>query len=111
MSPASRCKVQEQAEYTAAHVRKDCVVLWDLIRRTHLTHINGEGDHLQLLNVKKQECRYEVLKQGEREHLANFMIRFQAQVLACRGAGVPEITESKRAMDFVYKLDKARYGG
>ena len=38
------------------------------------------------------------------------MIRFQAQVLVCRGTGVPEITESKRALDFVYKLDKARYG-
>ena len=109
MSPASRCKVQEQPEYEAANVRKDCVILWDLIRRTHLTHIFGQGDPLQLLNIKEQEGRYESLRQGEREHLANFMIRFEAQVLASRGAGVPEITESKRAMDFVYKLDKGRY--
>ena len=38
------------------------------------------------------------------------MIRFEAQVLAGRGAGVKEITEAKRAMDFVYKLPKSKYG-
>ena len=110
MSAASRCKIQEQEEYAACNIAKDPVILWELTRRTHLTHINGEGDHLQLLNIKEQEARYECLKQGEREFLANFMIRFEAQVLASRGAGVAEISESKRAMDFVYKLDKARYG-
>ena len=61
MSPASQCKVQEQAEYAAANISKNCVILWDLIRHTHLSHINVEGDHLQLFNVKEQECRYEVL--------------------------------------------------
>ena len=109
MSPASRCKVQEQPEYEAGNRRKDCVLLWELIRRTHL-YINGEGDAVQMLNIKEEETRYEALKQGEREFLANFMIRFEAQVLASRGAGIPEITEAKRAMDFVYKLDKGRYG-
>ena len=108
MSPASRCKVQEQPEYEAGNRRKDCVLLWDLIRRTHLTHINGEGDALQMLNIKEQETRYEALKQGEREFLANFMTRFEAQVLAGRDAGIPEITEAKRAMDFVYKCSLAR---
>ena len=110
MSAASRCKIQEQGKYAACNIAKDPVILWELTRRTHLTHNNGEGDHLQLLNIKEQEARYECLKQGEREFLANFMIRFEAQVLASRGAGVAEISESKRAMDFVYKLDKGRYG-
>ena len=70
----------------------------------------GEGDPLQLLNVKEQENRYEALRQGEREFLSNFQIRFESQVKACVGAGVPDVTPRKRAMDFVYKLDARRYG-
>ena len=44
---------------------------------------------------------------------ANFYVvavnSYDATTVCSRGAGVPEITESKRAMDFVYKLDKGRY--
>ena len=59
MSPASRCKVQEQPEYEAANVRKDCVILWDLIRRTHFTHIFEEGDpyNFSTLKSKKVDTR------------------------------------------------------
>ena len=110
MSQTSQAKVQELPEYEAANLSKDCVLLWDMIRRTHLTHVYGEGDPLQLLNVKEQENRYEALRQGEREFLSNFQVRFESQVKACVGAGVPDVTASKRAMDFVYKLDARRYG-
>ena len=110
MSQASQAKVQELPGYEAANLSKDCVLLWEMIRRTHLTHVYGEGDPLQLLNVKEQENRYEALRQDEREFLSNFQIRFESQVKACVGAGVPDVTPRKRAMDFVYKLDARRYG-
>ena len=109
MSPASQSKVQEEPEYEAALLARDCVLLWEFIRRTHLTHIYGDGDPMLALNIQEQEQRYNALKQGDREYVSNFKIRFDAQVHACRGAGVAEITEPKRALDFIYKLDPKRF--
>ena len=39
MSPASQSEVREEPGYAAASLSRDCVALWDMIRRTHLTHI------------------------------------------------------------------------
>ena len=105
MSPASQSKVQEEPEYAAALLARDCVLLWEFIRRTHLTHIYGDGDPMLALNIQEQEMRYNAIKQGEKEYVSNFKLRFDAQVHACRGAGVAEITEPKRALDFILKLD------
>ena len=43
MSPASQSKVQECEGYEDALLLRDCVLLWEFIRRTHLTHIYGDG--------------------------------------------------------------------
>ena len=111
MSPASQSKVQEEEGYEAALLARDCVLLWEYIRRTHLTHIYGDGDPMLALNIQDQEQRYSALKQGDKEYVSNFKLRFDAQVLACRGAGVAEVTAPKRALDFIYKLDPKRFGG
>ena len=54
MSAASQSKVREEPGYEAAETRNDCVLLWELIRRTHLTHIFGVGDPLTVVNRKEQ---------------------------------------------------------
>ena len=88
---------------------RDCVQLWGFIRRTHLTHIYGDDDPMVQVNIHEQETRYAELKQGDREFLSTFKLRFDNQVKANIGAGVAEITEPKRALDFVCKLDPKRY--
>jgi Zinc knuckle len=63
------------------------------------------------LNVSEQESRYAALKQGDREYVSTFKQRFDHQVQANEGVGIPDITESKRALDFINKLDPRRYRG
>ena len=109
MSSASQSKVREQEGFQEACVLKDCVLLWEFIRRTHLTHIFGEEDPMMRLNKREQESRYTALKQGEREQLTAFKTRFDAQIQALRGAGVADMEDEKLAMDFIYKLDDRRY--
>ena len=75
----------------------------------NLTHIYGDDDPMVQVNIHEQETRYAELKQGDREFLSTFKLRFDNQVKANIGAGVAEITEPKRALDFVCKLDPKRY--
>jgi hypothetical protein len=44
----------------------------------------------------------------ERESIASFKTRFDYQVKANLEAGVPEATESTRALEFFFKLDDQR---
>lgn len=67
MSTASQSKVKEEDGFLAARDSKDCVALWDMIRRTHLTHIFGDLDPLVRLNKRDQMARYSSLRQGDQE--------------------------------------------
>ena len=109
ISSASQSKVQECEGYEAALLQRDCVRLWEFVRRTHLTHIYGDGDPMVAVNIQEQETRYAELKQGDREFLLTFKLRFDNQVKANIGAGVADINEPKRALDFICKLDPKRY--
>ena len=109
MSQASQSRVKEEEEYEEAYMALDCVKLWSFIRRTHLTHIFGDGDPMREVNILEQETRFAALRQGDREYISTFKQRFDNQVKANEGAGVPEITESKLALEFIMKLDPKRY--
>ena len=109
MSTASQSKVKEEEGFEAAQVAKDCVLLWEFIRRTHLTHVYGDLDPMVRLNKREQMARYSALRQGDREYIASFKTRYDAQILASRGAGVADIDEETMAMDFIHKLDTKRY--
>ena len=61
------------------------------------------------LNKREQMARYSSLRQGDREYIVSFKTRFDAQILASRGAGVADIDEETMAMDFIFKLDTKRY--
>ena len=111
MSTASQSKVREDPEYETAYLRLDSIKLWDFIRRTHLTHIYGEDDAMLLVNIHDQTSRYNALRQGERELVAEFKTRFDNQVKSNLGAGVPSVTDATRAIDFLSKLDPRRYTG
>ena len=82
---------------------------WEFVRRTHLTHIYGDGDPMVQVNIQEQESRFADLRQADRELLSSFKLRFDNQVKADTEAGVTLITDSKRALDFFCKLNPKRY--
>ena len=55
----------ESEGYEAALLLRDCVLLWEFIRRAHLTRIHGDGDPMVQVNIQEQETRYAELRQGE----------------------------------------------
>ena len=81
-----------------------------ITRRTHLTHVFGDDDPMREVNVQDQEQRYASLRQGEKEYISAFKLRFDNQLKAMEGAGIPTATESKKALEFILKLDAKRYG-
>ena len=99
ISTASQSKVKEEDGFVAAQVAKDCVLLWEYIRRTHLTRVYGDLDPMVRLNNREQMARYSALRQGDREYIASFKTRYDAQILASRDAGVADIDEETMAMD------------
>ena len=109
MSAGSQSKVREEPEFEEAFLNLDCVRLWNFIRRTHLTHVFGDGDQMRVVNIQEQEVRYSELKQGDREFISTFKTRFDNQVKANEGAGLPAQNQPKLALEFLFKLDMKRY--
>jgi hypothetical protein len=108
-SPASQRMIREDPDFDDAALALDPVRLWGFIRRTHLTHIFGVGDPMTEVNIQEQQARFASLRQGNREPVATFKTRFDYQVEANLGAGVPDVTDSTRALAFFFKLDDKRY--
>jgi hypothetical protein len=109
MSLASQSRVREEEEFEEFSQSLDCVGLWELIRRTHLIHIFGDGDPMREVNILEQETQFGALRQGERVNILTFKQRFDNQIKANEGAGVPELTETKLVLEFIMKLDPKRY--
>ena len=109
MSPGSQSKVKEEPEFEEAFLNLDCVRLWNFIRRTHLTHVFGDGDQMRVINMQEQEVRYSELKQGDKEFISNFKTRFDNQIKANEGAGLPVQDQPKLALEFLFKLDSKQY--
>ena len=86
MSLASQSRVREEEDFEETCLALDCVKLWELIRRTHLTHIYVVEDPMNEMNILEQETRFAALKQGEREYIPTFKRRFDNQVKANEGA-------------------------
>ena len=107
--PSSQNRVKEEEEYRAAYMTLDCVLLWTLIRKTHLTHMYGDSDPMKEVNRHEQESKYGAMRQGERELINTFKARFDEQVLANDAVGADKVTDSPRALDFLGKLDPKRY--
>lgn len=110
MSAASQSKVREDPQFEDAYLNLDCIRLWDFIRRSHLTHVFGDADPMREVNIQDQEQRYSALRQGEKEYITTFKLRFDNQLKAMQGAGIADVTETKRALEFISKLDTRRYG-
>ena len=83
--------------------------MWTYIRKSHLTHVFGEYDEISAANVHDQTMRYHYLKQGDREFISNFKVRFDHQVKSNKGVGLPDVSDKLRAMDFLGKLNIKRY--
>ena len=60
-------------------------------------------------NTQAQKARYFPMKQNEKEPISAFKRRFDHQIKANTGSGVPAITEARRALDLIMKLDNRRY--
>jgi hypothetical protein len=64
---------------------------------------------MSAVNIYDQAKRYNDMKQGEKECISDFKIRFDHQVKTNQGVGIPDMSESLRAMNFIGKLDFKRY--
>ena len=111
MSSQSQSKVREEPGFEQACLDLDSIKLWTYIRKSHLTHIFGEDDEMSVANIHDQALRYHNLRQGDKEFISDFKIRFDHQVKSNQAVGIPEIGEPLRAMDFIGKLDFKRYNG
>jgi Zinc knuckle len=111
MSPQSQSKAREEPGFERACLALDSIKLWTYFRKSHLTHIFGEDDEMSVANIHDQSMKYLNLRQGEKEFISDFEIRFDHQVQSKKGAGVPDITDRLRAMDFIGKLDSKRNNG
>ena len=109
MSLVSHSRVREEEEYKTAYLTLDCVLLWTLIRRTHLTNMFGADKALQEYNQHEQENKYSSMRQGEGEHLVTLKNRFDDQVETNLAVGIAAVSVSKRALDFLGKLDPWRF--
>jgi hypothetical protein len=109
MSPQSPSKVREEPRIDRVCLELDSIKLWTYIRKSHLTHIFGGDDEMSTANIHDQISWYHNLRQGDKEYISDFKIRFDHQDNANKGAGVPDISEPLRAMDFIGKLDFKRY--
>jgi Zinc knuckle len=108
MSAASQSSVREEEGFEDTRLSLDCMRLAS-IRATHLTHIFGAGDSMKVVNALEQEIRFSTMRQGDREFMSTFKTRFDNQVRANEGAGVPRPTDRKLALEFIMKLDPKRY--
>ena len=88
-------RVGREEDFKTAYDTLDCVMLWTLIGRTHLTHMYGGDETLQEYNQHEQESKYGSMRQGEREHIITFKNRFDEQVTANAAVGIAAVTESK----------------
>ena len=109
MLSGSQSRVREEEGFAIARSKLDCVRLWGFIRETHLTHVFGVGDPMKDVNAIEQEIRFAAMRQGDREFISTFKVRFDNQVKANTGAGVPVPSERKMALEFIMKLDTKRY--
>lgn len=66
---------------------------------------------MSVANIHDQALRYHNLRQGDKEYISDFKIRFDHQVKSNQAVGIPEIGEPLRAMDFIGKHDIKRYNG
>ena len=68
-----------------------------------------DHDNMSSVNLYDQQMRYNELRQGNHEPIADFKTRFNNQLKANGGVGMTEISESLRALDFIGKLNTKRY--
>ena len=111
MSPESQSKVREDPGFKKACLDLDSIKLWTYIRKTHLTHIHGDNEETTYANIHDQSVKYNNLRQGDKEKISDFKIRFDHQVQSNKGAGMADISERLSVMDFLGKLDSRRYNG
>lgn len=109
MSTQSQSKVREEPGFERACLALDSIQLWGYIRKSHLTHIFGDDDEMSAVNIHDQAKRYNDMKQGDKELISDFKIRYDNQLKTNEGVGIPEMSEPLRAMDFIGKLDFKRY--
>lgn len=109
MSLASLAKVKEFPEYAEAKKSRDVIKLWEFIRKSHLTHVYGEGDGMRAANINDQKLKFNNMRQGDREPTSAFKARYDNQIKANEGVGIVDDDESLVAMDFLSKLDPRRY--
>lgn len=71
-STGSQAKVREEPNFERVCSRLNSVRLWTSIRPSHLTDIYGEDDSISIMTVRDQALKYNSMRQGSREYIADF---------------------------------------
>ena len=69
----------------------------------------GDSDPMKEVKRHEQESKYGAMRQGERELINTLKARFNEQVPANDAVGAAKVTEARRTLDFLGKLDPKRY--
>ena len=110
ISPESLEEIRHHADFEAADLAKDANVLWRIIRETHLTAVHGAGEAMRIFDQASLRARFHSLKQEAGQSIGLFKQAYDDFQLTLAGAGVPAMTPAQDAMEFLSKLDMARYG-
>jgi len=107
MSKESVDELKRHENYDSFDNSKDPLELWKAVKELHMT---TTGSKLEVI-VQKQSCDdYFSCKQGAFESIVDFKARFTARLEAYKAHGNPERTDKMVAIDFLYALDRNRYG-
>ena len=53
MSVASQTRIREEPNFREAYMTLDSIMLWTMIRKTHLTHLHGSDDSTMVVMIRQ----------------------------------------------------------
>ena len=109
LSVESQQIVRAHEDFEEADLEQDPNSLWLIITSTHLTNANGGGDEMRLFDRIQLEREFAAFSQKNLS-IGIFITKFTEWKRTLVGAGVAETQQPQLALEFLSKLDAARYG-
>ena len=106
LSPESEEKIRQHNNWDEVETRDNPLALWTAISATHM--LNAVGN--QVIDRARARDEYVALKQKMDESLIRFKDRFDHALRACTSVGEALPAAQRQAVDFINRLDNARYG-
>jgi hypothetical protein len=100
-----------EEEYKKCQLERDPNSLWQIIWRTHFTHVAGGGiESMKDLDVVEKRTAFALYVQTAAMAIAIFLEGFKAHLAILKSMGNAVMTEKQQAITFLQKLEPFRYG-